>query len=210
MNYQILKAELPKIKRDKRLKPDSLQKLAAAAGLVHFQGNACSKGHSGLRYTKGSQCIECVGIARGKAITPNARSIKNHELSLNAAATGNTTYIPEKPCKLGHKLRFVNSNNCVDCDTIASEKHKISAKFARIKKLYGLEKEVYLNLVQLQNSSCSLCMKVELDHFRLHVDHCHETNRVRGLLCGKCNQGIGLLNHSSELLRKAAVYCEEI
>lgn len=206
--YQILKVELPKIEQDRRFKPNSAQKLAAIQGLVHFQGTPCNKGHSGLRYTKSVQCIECMGLAKGKAINPRQRSNKNHELSIKAANEGKVTYIPNKPCKYGHLLRFINSNNCVECDKFQAQKHKINAKFSRIKKLYNLSKEEYLQLVKNQNSSCKLCNDKINNHFNLHVDHCHDTNKVRGLLCSKCNQGIGLLNHNPELIRKAALYCE--
>lgn len=210
LKYEILRdVPLPKKHYDGRLKPNSAQKTAAQSGLVHYQGAPCKHGHSGLRYTKGAQCIDCMGIRRGKVITPRGRSNVNHTLSLTAASSGNTTYVPEKPCKIGHSLRYVNSNNCVECDKLAIEKHKLAAKYARIEKLYKLSKDAYLNLVNLQNSSCKLCSKLELDHFKLHIDHCHNTNKVRGLLCGKCNQGIGLLNHDAALIRKAALYCEE-
>lgn len=210
MNYQIIKADLPKKKSyDRRLKPNSPKKLAAASGLIHFQGRPCIRNHSGLRYTKGGQCVECIGLARGNPINPRGRSTSNHENSLKAASEGKTTYEPAAPCKFGHLLRYVNSNNCVQCDKDTLAKHKINAKFARIKKLYSLEKNQYLDLVKSQNSSCKLCKKFEFNYFKLYIDHCHDTNKVRGLLCNKCNQGIGLLNHNAELLREAAVYCEE-
>lgn len=132
-------------------------------------------------------------------------NIIKETLILSAASNGETTYIP---IKHGHFLRFVNSNNCVECDKFQIIKHQVTAKFARIKKLYGLSKEDYIKLVDAQLSSCKLCEKYEANFFKLHVDHCHETNKVRGLLCNTCNQGIGLLKHNSNLLRKAALYCE--
>lgn len=209
MNYQIVKAEIGILEiLDKRLKPNSPKNLAIKNGDIRFLGKSCSNKHDGWRYTKGGQCIKCVSIARNNALNPRQRSSKNHEASLAAASNGQTTYLPEKPCKRGHLLRFVSSNNCVECDKIMMEKHKLTQKFNRITRLYNLPKNEYLQLVKDQNSSCKLCDIYEEDHFKLHVDHCHDTRKIRGLLCGRCNQGIGLLNHNSELLRKAALYCE--
>lgn len=210
--YEIIKTsvELPKIKRDKRLKPNSAKNTAIQNGLVRFQGKPCKNGHSGIRYTKGGQCVDCIAQTRQTSIIPRQRSVKNHNLSIVAAANGQTTYVPEKPCKYGHLLRFVNSNNCTECDKFQLKKHKITQKYCRIQKLYSLSKNEYLKLVKDQNSSCKLCNFYFEDHFKLHIDHCHETNKIRGLLCGKCNQGIGLLNHDHELLHKAALYCEAV
>jgi hypothetical protein len=185
------------------------RKEAANLGLVTYKtSNPCTRGHNSERYTKGGGCVECVGLLRGKTIDRRNRSLLNNVLAEEAKAKGLLCYIPENPCKAGHKLRFVNSNNCVDCDKMQAEKHKVSKQFTRIKKIYGLTKETYLQMVAVQKSACKLCGNKVENHFNLHIDHCHKTNIVRGLLCGKCNQGIGLLNHSPELLRKAAGYCE--
>lgn len=209
IKYDIIKIEeVQEIISDKRLKPNSAKNLAIANGEVHFIGTSCKRNHNGLRYTKGGQCVDCVTLARQSSPNPRGRTNHNHEKSLVAASEGKTTYEPIWPCKKGHRLRFVNSNNCVECDKTTAEKHKISIKYRRIEKIYGLSKIQYLELVASQNSSCQLCGKYEEDHFKLHVDHCHDTSRVRSLLCPKCNQGIGLLNHDPVLIRKAALYCE--
>jgi hypothetical protein len=44
---------------------------------------------------------------------------------------------------------------------------------------------------------------------RLAVDHCHQTDRVRGLLCSKCNLLIGLAKEDPTILKTAASYLEE-
>lgn len=44
----------------------------------------------------------------------------------------------------------------------------------------------------------------------LNVDHCHETDAVRGLLCSKCNFAIGLLDDNPEYATKAAEYLRRI
>ena len=83
----------------------------------------------------------------------------------------------------------------------------------RIKNLlgknYGITIEQYNNILEQQNGGCAICgSKSALikSHQRLHVDHCHSTGRVRGLLCTNCNQGIGKFNDSEVLLQRAIVY----
>ena len=44
---------------------------------------------------------------------------------------------------------------------------------------------------------------------RMHIDHCHDTGAVRGLLCHGCNTGIGSLNDDIELLQRAIDYLRE-
>lgn len=185
------------------------KKEAAAIGSVYFGPTVeCKRGHLSLRYTKGGICIQCVFDRKNESQTSRQRSVENQIKANEAVKNGNTTYVPEKPCKYGHNLRFVASNNCVECDEMQREKHKISAKFRRIQKEYGLAKESYLNLVKEQKSSCKICNTFVENHFSLHIDHCHDTGKVRGLLCQKCNQAIGLLNNSIELLKSSIAYLE--
>lgn len=208
--YDIIKdAQLPKKKYDKRLKPNSSRSIAKANGEISYISEPCKNGHKGVRYTKSGRCVHCIGVHKLKRNNPRQRSDANHALALSAAARGQTTYWPHIPCKQGHSLRYVNSNACVECDKLLQLKYKVSKQYARITKIYGLSKESYLSLVRDQNNRCKLCNAYEKDHFQLHVDHCHETGKVRGLLCPLCNQGIGLMKHDSTLLRKAAIYCEK-
>lgn len=182
---------------------------ARTIGARRYLGGPCQRGHEGWRYTKGSACIECVRIARGGWLKTRKRSAANMVLTLEAQDNGRTTYNATRPCRLGHTLRFVASNNCVECGKITLERQKIARKFARIRSIYGLSREDYLAMVASQDSACRICRRHESDHFKLHIDHCHATGKVRGLLCGPCNQSIGLLQHSPERLAVAINYLKE-
>jgi hypothetical protein len=69
---------------------------------------------------------------------------------------------------------------------------------------YGLSKEQYDDMVIKQNGACAICSIVK--NKRLSVDHCHETGRVRGLLCIQCNMAIGLLRDNTKFLSQAIEY----
>lgn len=71
-------------------------------------------------------------------------------------------------------------------------------------KKYGLRKEEYERLSVSQNDCCAICYKQM--KWYLHVDHNHQTNKIRGLLCQNCNVGIGYFKENPELLRSAIAY----
>lgn len=79
--------------------------------------------------------------------------------------------------------------------------------------LYGLSPEMYDEMLKRQGDVCAICGNPETRTYRGHpvslaVDHCHETNEIRGLLCGNCNVAIGMLRHDVALLDKARNYLE--
>lgn len=65
-----------------------------------------------------------------------------------------------------------------------------------------------------QDDKCAICRQTEISYGRsgviknLAVDHDKETGKIRGLLCQRCNTGIGNLKHSIEYLRSAIEYLE--
>lgn len=85
---------------------------------------------------------------------------------------------------------------------------KESYKWRNIKNIYGLTKEDFFDLLEKQNIKCALCEDSfkSLNQNHLHIDHCHETNKIRGLLCMKCNVGLGMLGDNEEGLTKALAY----
>jgi hypothetical protein len=81
-----------------------------------------------------------------------------------------------------------------------------SQRKVHLKYYYGLSVEDYNALLVQQGGVCAICRKPS-EH-RLCVDHCHLTRRVRGLLCRKCNLGIGYFDDDPRLLRAAVPYVE--
>lgn len=90
-------------------------------------------------------------------------------------------------------------------------KHKEKAKeystHYNRKKRTGITKEQYATKLQEQLGVCAICG--ETGTRALAIDHNHSTGQLRGLLCGKCNRGLGYLNDSSILLQKALNYLQK-
>lgn len=82
-------------------------------------------------------------------------------------------------------------------------------------KKYNLSVEEYNEMIKSQSSLCAICGNEESsinkygNKRRLAVDHCHATGKIRYLLCGKCNQALGLLNENKNILQKMIEYLEE-
>lgn len=75
-----------------------------------------------------------------------------------------------------------------------------------LKRNYGLTGAAYDAMVVSQCGTCAICGEMDESGHHLSVDHHHVTRELRGLLCKKCNRGIGLLRDSPEILRRAADY----
>lgn len=73
----------------------------------------------------------------------------------------------------------------------------------RLKSRYGITLEDYEEMYKKQKGKCAIC-GIKKD--KLNIDHCHNTRKVRGLLCGSCNRGLGLLKDNIEFLNNAIKY----
>lgn len=83
-----------------------------------------------------------------------------------------------------------------------------------LKRSYGISSAKYDEMSEAQDHKCKICGNPENVVIRgktisLAVDHCHETGDVRGLLCSKCNQGLGCFKDSPDLLAEAIKYLNE-
>ena len=79
---------------------------------------------------------------------------------------------------------------------------------------FGIDMSEYLRMLNDQAGVCAICEKAETksrghDVRALSVDHDHNTQAVRALLCGNCNQGLGYFCDDPALLRRAVAYLEK-
>lgn len=73
-------------------------------------------------------------------------------------------------------------------------------------RFYKMTPEEYKKLYEKQTGRCAICFGES--KIKLCVDHNHSTGKVRGLLCKKCNSGIGLLQENTEFLYRAIKYLQ--
>lgn len=100
------------------------------------------------------------------------------------------------------------ASHCKDCYQKNYFNDKERIKFQRIASTFGISKEDYETMLLNQNGVCAICNEPELSkRFKfLAVDHCHKTGKIRGLLCSKCNQGLGYFNDNVSNLQSAITY----
>jgi hypothetical protein len=104
-------------------------------------------------------------------------------------------------------------NLCKECNCLRvrkwNAKNKPSLKNKNLITQYGINLKEYNDFKVFCDYKCSICGCHESKYSRqLAVDHDHKTGTVRGLLCIKCNKGLGLFEDNIELLKSAINYLE--
>lgn len=81
-------------------------------------------------------------------------------------------------------------------------------RWRHIKRKYGISKEEYVEMLDSQGGRCAICGDEPGERYshQLHVDHCHASGKVRGLLCRGCNHMLGVIKDDEVLLFKAVEY----
>ena len=76
-----------------------------------------------------------------------------------------------------------------------------------VRRQYGITLAEYDQMLRDQDYKCAICgNEDEVEGRRLAIDHCHDSGKIRGLLCGKCNRGLGLFYDNKALLTNAITY----
>jgi hypothetical protein len=91
---------------------------------------------------------------------------------------------------------------CVEC----SERNKAQLSRRRTLAPYGITPEGYDSMLAEQDGRCAICRTLEPGRNFFVVDHDHDTGKVRGLLCVKCNSGLGMFDDDPVVLMHATQY----
>jgi len=118
---------------------------------------------------------------------------------------------------------------CKECMSSANRESKLKNKgtyeayrdksrhyhrYNHLRRKYNITEEDFMRMERQQNGVCAICFKPETskcrngDVSRLHVDHNHETGEIRGLLCNRCNRGVGFFKDEIEHLKGAIRYLD--
>jgi hypothetical protein len=88
------------------------------------------------------------------------------------------------------------------------DKNALSSRKAKLKQNYGISLDQFADMLAAQDHACAICGTKEPKGrgCTFHVDHCHTTGVVRGLLCHHCNVGLGNFRDDPERLTAALQY----
>lgn len=143
-------------------------------------------------------CISC-----GKR-----KKVKLFYSGIIVTSSGNDSFRLLKKCKdcskedvrKRHKLKMDDKN------ILKRKNYKDRHRYTAIKTAYGISKEQYDNMLADQDNRCAICNDFMP---RPYVDHCHSNNKVRGLLCMKCNTGLGQFRDDIKIMNSAIQYIEK-
>lgn len=138
-----------------------------------------------------------------------------------AKMRGLNRYFHGRPCKRGHISQRITANqSCLECYRLyyrgrpeLREQKRLAywknggreyRREQNLKRNYGMTVDDFNAMASAQDFRCAIC--AEAPDGNLHVDHCHATGRVRALLCGKCNRGLGAFKDDIARLNQAIEY----
>jgi hypothetical protein len=118
----------------------------------------------------------------------------------------------DKPVENFYRSSYSTSgllSACTDCQKARNRQYYANnkSKYAAARRLaaYRLAEEDFIDLLEDQGYTCAICQASD----KLVVDHSHSSNKVRGLLCNKCNVGLGCFQDSPQLLAEAERYLRD-
>ena len=147
--------------------------------------NLCSKGYKTSRIVNIQECYQLFeqGLRKCRA----CEEIKTIDLFDKDKHRPNGLTIYCRDCRSEYRMSEIAKNNT-------------------LLRTYGITLKDYDDLLEKQNNKCAICEIVLEDRKNSFVDHCHNSSKVRGILCPFCNWGLGHFKDNVENLYNAIAY----
>lgn len=169
-------------------------------------------------YKQGLGCKPIARELKSRGLPGNNRSVKNWLIAAGVYApqfAKSRVQFPEAKLPAPNAgVKHSKEWNCPGCNVAMSGDTKTPRmcktcapdQAARNRfKSYSIVDADYLTLLERQEHRCGICRRplAALAPGEIHIDHCHKTGRVRGILCKRCNTGLYLFE--DEALRNNAI-----
>lgn len=166
----------------------------------YFTGNPCNRGHLSKRFVSSGNCYQCCredtksekGRAKVRRRYARRRASPEHAKRMSDANRRYAAEYLKRPEVIERRKAY--------CRT---DEYKLLNRRRHLRS-YGLTPEQFEAMASSQNYVCAICG--DYDPKGLHIDHCHATGRIRGLLCVNCNTGIGSFKDDHRRLERAIAY----
>lgn len=108
------------------------------------------------------------------------------------------------------KRRYeLNKDKCKEYAKEWRKNNPLYGRFTNLKLKYGITHKEYDEMLEKQNGVCAICGDPSRKPYGLHVDHNHDTGKIRKLLCGRCNTALGFTRESVKILEAMIAYIKE-
>ncbi|MGW5154427.1 endonuclease VII domain-containing protein [Nonomuraea wenchangensis] len=140
------------------------------------------------------RCKQCAWASQKRHLGLNPDTL------VRGQANGDKEY-----CSRGHA--YDGPSLYIDPKT-GSRHCRLCRRLTHVARVFGLSEAQYLDLNESQDHKCAICLMAleDLADGEVHVDHCHTSGRVRGILCRACNFALGALKDNPESFERAAEY----
>jgi hypothetical protein len=172
-----------------------------------YDGKPCRKCGGTLRYEIGNACFACKR-AYGKKF--NKRPDVREKLRDYQRQPHLKEY--QRAYRQAHKERLAKYFSTHDKKRDKTPERQRQHRNRRLIRQYGISLEEYDRILAEQSHGCAICSKPPKEAYAkvLHVDHCHTTNAIRGLLCDNCNHLLGNAKDNVSILIRAIEYLNKV
>lgn len=148
---------------------------------------------------RAGRCKPCVSIKSREWRAANPK----RKTETDAAWYRNNT---QKAIAQAARWKRKNPDRTAKAEKRYQLKNYMKIREKRLKKKYGIDFAVYDKIMDAQRDACAVCARQFGYGNPPQVDHCHATGAVRGILCNKCNKGLGMFDDSVRVLNSAIAY----